>query len=65
MATIPILSALFVVLLTVYELISDRIFVRGLKAVKREGQLVLFWAAFAFQTIGMAILAAVLLHSKM
>ncbi len=64
MATIPILFALFIVL-TAYELISGRIFVRGLKAVKREEQPMLFWSAFAFQTIGMLIFLAVLLHSKM
>jgi len=51
--------------LTIYERILGRIFLRGLKAVKREEQPALYWAAFVFQTIGMSILLGVRFHSKM
>jgi hypothetical protein len=64
MATTKVIFALFMVL-TAYELFSGGIFVRGLKAVKREEQPALYWAAIAFQTIGMLIFLAVLWHSKM
>ena len=64
MATIELIFALFMVL-TAYELFSGRIFVRGLKAVKREEQPALYWAAFAFQTTGMLIFLGMLWHSKM
>jgi len=64
MAAMEVIFALFMVL-TAYELFSGRIFVRGLKAVKREEQPALYCAAFAFQTIGMLIFLGMLWHSKM